>query len=171
MAINPDVVEKIILPVSGALLLALWNWGSGKLNNAMTVGLTARRQKHPTADSTDLVVLELALRKEKQSRVRLIDCNVRVNDTQGDTQNGLVWAKAASNALKISLDGDFKGTDPRDGIALVPPDSVRFEAVCEVPAGTTVKLAIELHTQQFMFEWVKVSKPRWTSSVVVLPLA
>ena len=160
------LLQRIALWLGGAGVLApLAVWAIGSYNNALTVSLSAHRRAIPNdtpKPTEDRVVLELRLKKQGPTRVRLEGCGVEIKALDGPPV-----ANDVSLEVSRSFADDFRGTDAR--VALVRDDDLGFQASFRVRHDQTVHVKVLVKGVQLMFEWWEVATPAWPSSIVIWP--
>jgi hypothetical protein len=156
------LVERIAPWLGGAGILAtVAAWSIGNYNNALAVSLSAHRRTIPNG-TEDRVVLELRLKKQGPTRVRLDGCAVEIKALDGPPVANDVSIEVGRN-----FTDDFRGTDA--GVSLVRDDDLGFQASFRVPHDQTIHVRILVKAVQEMFEWLDIAKPAWPSSIVIPP--
>lgn len=150
-----EVIAQLLPGAIGGLVVLIGQLAIGRYNSSLKITPSVRRQASRAVGFDDFV-LELVLKKEGATRVRLESVDVAIqSDFDGSAE---VCAK-----VKAALTASFAR------MALVPSDEVRFEAHGTVPAAAVLAIRIELSGTHLVLEAIPVGHPRWSSSIVSLP--
>ncbi len=150
------LTENLLVLVAGLTLGSAGPLLLGSFNNALSAKVSIRR-----SPGSDVMVLELALKKPPMTRVELADCEVAVNYLPlvgGITKD--------EQGLGLDIAAQLKAAFA--GHVLVAGDETRYEVAFKLSSNTGFSLCIRLRGRQ-RFAFIRGPRPSWTSSVVSIP--
>lgn len=152
-----ELIAGLLPGAIGGLVVLIGQLAIGRYNSSLKITPSVRRQPSRTVGFDDFV-LELVLKKEGATRVRLESVDVAI-------QSGFDGSVEVAAKVKGALTASFAR------MALVPSDEVRFEAHGTVPVAAVLAMRLEISSTHLVFEAIPVGHPRWSSSIVSLPRA